>query len=242
MNKADRNTTQMTPGVERWQHPAWMAILNKVLNKIRSPFSLVPRFDHRRDMMSLEQISNFEFLISDLLERKVEGAFVELGCYTGSTTVVFAELLSRLDPDRPLHAFDRFDIELSSLKGIRAVFEERFRSYGLALPVIHEGDLFDLVPSELPAPIAFAHIDLGTGGGPENHKKLMDHAFAEVYPRLSKGAVLVMMDYYVPGATVLGHDSNPGVRLAADAFFADKPEKPRLLFGGPCAHAYVRKV
>jgi O-methyltransferase len=110
------------------------------------------------------------------------------------------------------------------------------------MPIIHAGDLMELVPAKLPDRIAFAHIDLGTGGDPENHRKLMDHALREVYPRMSKDGVIVLMDHYVPGRTMLGHDSNPGVRKAVDAFLEDKPERPTLMFAGACSHAFIRKA
>jgi SAM-dependent methyltransferase len=219
-----------------------MTFLNKVFYKARLPFALTHRFDYRNDMMSLEQIANFDLLITDVLDRNVPGAFVELGCYTGNTTAVFAKLLSLLDPERPLHVFDRFDIELGKERGIRATFEARMHQCELPMPVIHEGDLMELVPAELPDRIAFAHIDLGTGGSPENHSRLMLHALESVYPRLSKDGLIVLMDYHVPGRTVLGKNVNPGVRKAVDAFLADKPEAPTLLLAGPCSHAFVRKA
>ena len=71
--------------------------------------------------------------------------------------------------------------------------------------------------------------------------RLMLRALSHVYQRLSPGGILVLMDYHVPGLTVEGNDSNPGVRPAADAFFADRPERVITLYGGPCSHGYVRK-
>ena len=63
-----------------------------------------------------------------------------------------------------------------------------------------------------------------------------------VYPKLSKGAVAIFMDYHIPGRTMDGMNVNPGVRMACDAFFADKPEQIEMLYGGPCSHAYIRKL
>ena len=98
--------------------------MNKVLGKLRMPYDLKKRFDHREDMVSLEQVGNFELLINELLEHEVPGEFVELGCYTGSTAAVFAALLAAHRNERRLHVYDSFDIELGSVKGIREVFEE----------------------------------------------------------------------------------------------------------------------
>ena len=230
------------PGIHRWVVTPWVQYMNKLLEKLGSPIDLKSRFDHQQDMVSIEQVANFELLVVDLLDRKVPGAFVELGCYVGSTAAVFASLLKANAPERELHVFDRFDIEFSGVKGIRAQFEENMRRAEVPLPVIHAGDLFDLVPSQLPVQVAFAHIDLGIGGSAFEHARLMVHALSSVYMRLAPGGVLVLMDYHVPGVTLNGNDSNPGVRIATDNFLEGKPEKIRVLYGGSCSHAYIRKV
>lgn len=229
------------PGTERWVPSPWVVFMNRVLNKLRSPVVLRSRFDHREDMVSLEQISNFELLLTHVIEHKVPGAVVELGCYMGSTAAVFASLLQAHDPERPFHVYDRFDIELGSTQGVRQQFEERMRRTKVPMPHIHAGDVFETVPKEFPPTIAFAHLDLGTGSDLFTHVSLMAHGLSHTYAHLSPGGIIVFMDYHVPGRTMHGNDSNPGVRLTVDTFFENKPEKPRILYGGPCSHAYIRK-
>ena len=120
-------------------------------------------------------------------------------------------------------------------------FQANHAAIGLALPHIHKGDVFSTVPAELPDPIAFAHVDLGVGGDHELHYRLVTHALESILPRLSSHGVMVLMDYHVPGLTVDGNDSNPGVRQACDAFFLNRPERVITLYGGPCSHGFVRK-
>lgn len=235
------NNDLLAPHAQRWQVPAWARLVNKVLTKLGAPVHFGPRFDHREDMVSMEQVSNFTLLIQEVLDGQVPGDFVELGCYTGSTTLLFGQLVTANGSSRTLHAFDRFDIELGSVRGVKQQFTERFLNAGVPLPVIHAGDLLITTPAELPERIAFAHIDLGTGGDVADHAHLVKHALNALYPRLSSGAVVVLMDYHVPGHTIGGHDSNPGMLLACEAFFEDKPERVQLLYGGPCSHAYFRK-
>lgn len=193
-------------------------------------------------MVSLEQASNLNLLLGQMLHAGVEGDVVELGCYTGSTTCIIGRTLAASADGRAFHVFDRFDVTLGEHPAGREVFERNLREARLPMPVIHQGDVFETVPSSLPSRIAFAHLDLGVGGDKELHARLMDHALHHVYERLSPGAILVLMDYYVHGLTVEGHDSNPGVRKAADLFFRDKPEVVHTLYGGPCSHGYVRKA
>lgn len=227
------------PGHERWRRSLDGSLLNKVLRRLRAPWALAHRFDHRRDMVSLEQVGNFQLLTHSVLDHGIPGAFVELGSYTGSTMAVFSQLLA--GTDRELHAFDRFDIVLGNDRDVRGQFDRTLSRYGAVHPQVHPGDLRDTVPGQLPDRIAFAHIDLGCGGDMEEHIGLLEHALKHVYERLSPGGVALFMDYYEPGLTVHGFDSNPGVRVAVDRFLQGRPETIRPLYGGPCAHAYLRK-
>ena len=217
-------------------------LLNKIAAKLGLGLQLSRRFDHRNQMVSVEQVTNFHHLIDRIVSDRVPGAFVELGCYIGSTAAVIGTVLRQRDADREFHVYDRFDIELGGTHDIEAAFQHTFEACSLELPTVHAGDLRSTVPNELPASIAFAHIDLGTGGGLAEHASLLIHCLGAVYPRLSQGGVIVLMDYHVPGVTVGGFDANPGVRLGADLFFQDKPETIKTLFGGPCSHAYIRKT
>lgn len=242
MDQLPHRTLISPAEVARWNVSSFARFVNKVSGKLGLPYALNKRFDHREDMVSVEQLGNFDVLITALIAHRVPGDLIELGSYTGSTAAAFAWLLDELDPARRLHVFDRFDIELGSAHDIRARFEERMRARGVRMPEIHAGDVLRTVPEGLPPVIAFAHIDLGTGSDNALHAALMDHALKHVYPRLSPGGVMVFMDYHIPGVTINGNDSNPGVRAACDRFFADKPERIKLLQGGPCSHAYIRKA
>jgi O-methyltransferase len=230
------------PGLDRWRVPAWARFANRVLTKLRAPVHLQCRFDYREDMVSVEQTANFELLITQLLQAGVSGEFVELGCYVGRTASIFAKLLMRHDATRALHVFDRFDIELGGSKGIRAQFEANLRATGCPVPAIHQGDLFETVPAGLPESIAFAHIDLGVGSDTGLHERLVNHALEHAYPRMSPGGIIVVMDYHIPGLTVHGYDANPGARAATDRFLSGKTERPHLLYGGPCSHAFIRRA
>ncbi len=242
MSTNEKQALNNWPNADRWKISPWVSYMNKILEKVRSPYDLKKRFDYREDMVSLEQIGNFQLLIAEILENKVPGGFVEFGCYTGSTATLFATLLAANDPAREFHVYDIFDIELGSVKGIRATFEENIRNCGAPMPLIHQGDILQTVPKDVPEQIAFAHLDLGTGGDSALHARLLQHVLQHVYPRMAPHGVMVFMDYHIPGISLGGNaEVNPGVREACDTFFVDKPEKIKLLYGGPCSHAYIRK-
>ncbi len=228
-------------GPPRDKIPAIARFLNKAGRKLRFPLELRPRFDHRNHMLSIEQATNFQLLIERLLDTDVPGAFVELGSYTGSSAAVIGSLIQHAQGGRAFHVYDRFDIEIGSQRNIQEVFKQTLTRACVPLPTMHVGDLHATVPAELPERIAFAHIDCGIGGGAQAHAALITHCLNALYPRLTQNAVVVLMDYHDPARTLDGNDSNPGVRQACDAFFADKPEQVQGLYGGPCSHAYIRK-
>jgi O-methyltransferase len=62
-----------------------------------------------------------------------------------------------------------------------------------------------------------------------------------VYPRLSRGAVVVVDDYCDP-SVLERNNILPGAKKACDEFLAGKPEKMTVLIAGPEAHAYFRKM
>ncbi|MBK7248675.1 MAG: hypothetical protein IPI05_13580 [Flavobacteriales bacterium] len=176
-------------------------------------------------MLSIEQASNIHHLVDRVLDTGVPGAFVELGCYTGSSAALISGLLEPPGAQREFHVYDRFDIELGKQQNIHEVFKNTIHAEGVPMPIIHVGDFLQTVPTDLPEVIAFAHLDCGTGGSAEEHAALITHCLEGVYPRLAQGAVVLLMDYHRAGATLDGCNSNPGVRMACDAFFLDKPEQ-----------------
>lgn len=216
-------------GPNRDQLPPWIKFLNKVFGRSGVPYVLLPRFDHQYHMISIEQASNIHHLVDRILATDVPGAFVELGCYTGSSASLISGLLERPGARREFHVYDHFDIQFGKEQNIHELFMNTIQEEGVPLPIIHEGDFLQTVPMELPDVIAFAHLDCGSGGRAEEHAALITHCLNGVYPRLSQGAVMLLMDYHKAGATLDGFNANPGVRMACDAFFLDKPEQIELL-------------
>lgn len=227
------------PGSERQLKRAWERKVTNLLRKARLPIAVQRSFDHRLDMVSLAQVNNLYLLLTSVLAGKVPGAVVELGCHTGSTTSVLGQILQ--SQPRDMHVYDLFEGAWSREESILDRFKANLLASGVPLPFIHKGDVLKTVPAELPAEIAFAHIDLGVGGEHELHERLVTHALQSIYPRLASHGVLVLMDYHVPGLTVEGNDSNPSVRRACEDYFINKREHVITLYGGPCSHGFVRK-
>jgi O-methyltransferase len=202
-------------------------------------------------MTSREQASNLYHLLRSVVVSHVAGDVVELGCHEGVTAVVLQKTLDEHASDKRLHVFDSFqglpapgtedlrDGVPATEAGALAVGEDRlrrtFEKYGARLPEIHKGWFSDTLAAGLPSAIAFAHLD---GDLYASTKVSLEH----VYPRLSRGAVVVVDDYHDPALLPSTWSLFPGVKQACDEFLADKPEKMQPLLAGDECHACFAKA
>jgi len=215
---------------------------NRLLRVMGVRARLVEPVNPWRDMTTQDQRINIYHLVSHVLRAGVSGAFVELGCFVGETAAMIQKInQDEGRPPRPMHLYDSFEVPFYLKRPVRVVLEENFSSRGLPLPHIHAGRFDQTLPDALPDAIAFAHIDCGFGGDADAHAAVVRHCLEQVYPRLSSGAALLLMDYAMPEVFPC-FDANPGVRRAADLFFADKPEAVRFLYSGEAALGVVFKM
>ena len=166
-------------------------------------------------------------LAQSVLDSKIEGDFVELGCYRGDTSVLLQKLLesSGALATRKLWIYDSFaglpekTAEDSSVAGdafqsgelfvTKREVIEKFRRANLPLPVVKKAFFSDLDPTaDLPATIAFAFLDGDLYGSIKTSLSL-------VASKLSSGATLVIHDY--------NNSELPGVSRAVDEFLLANP-------------------
>jgi len=198
------------------------------------------------NMLCMEQAINIYHLLSQTLAAGVPGDVVELGCFKGTTSLLIQMTLDQNKSEKRLHVYDSFeglpelsekDISVQTGKGSMKTTEdslvENFATYNVRLPEIHAGWFKDTLPSGLPQQISFAHLD------GDLYSSIME-SLMNVYPKLSKGAVVVIDDYCDPYVYEMNH-LYPGVKKACDEFFADKPEKVNVLIAGCKTHGYFRK-
>ena len=182
---------------------ARVTFVNKVLRKLGFWVRLTP--PHPTGVMTnVEQRINMYHFASQVLAYHVPGAFVELGCHTGQSAVLFQKIIEHYDPNRSLHLYDSFEglpevkdgdgntpYYQGQLKASKGALLNNFRKSNLKSPIIHAGWFQDTLPTELPDEIAFAHLD---GDLYESIIVSLEH----VYPRLSKGAICLIDDYCDP--------------------------------------------
>ena len=220
----------------------WMNRANRLLRRLKIPWTIRRALDPRANMTTLEQRLNLWHLAQQPLAYDVPGDFIELGCFDGKTAVILARVLEESGPGRQLHLYDHFQIAFH-LPGcdIQEMLLENFRQAGCTPPVVHAGDFRATVPAQLPERIAFAHLDCGCGGDVDQHRATVIHLLEHVYPRMPHGAIGVLMDYRDP-ARPGAPSHNPGVSLAAQEFFKTRPEKMIGLWAGEYAHGFFRKA
>lgn len=227
-----------TSSHQKINSPFWR-FSSKALKKLTG-FVLAPYNDPNKEMNNVEQRINYYHLLNNTLENGIEGEVVELGTYVGQCALLFSKVLQTHNSKKEFHVFDSFEINFAEKGNIEKIFIENFKNASLPLPMIHKGLFENTLPTELPEKIAFVHIDCGWGGDVELHKKIMRYCLEQIYPRMTKGAVCALMDYYDPHE--INRDLNSGVRPATDAFLQDKPEKVISLYAGDCSHGYFKKL
>jgi O-methyltransferase len=164
---------------------------------------------------------------------KCEGEFWECGVYKGGTAQLLRQMRDLHAKGRKVRLFDSFrgmpetdavrdvhksgDFSDTSLEAVRHVVG----SEGVEF---HAGFIPETFWDLNTEGIAFAHIDL------DLHDAVLESC-KFIYPRLSRGGVMVFDDY--------GFPSCPGARIAVDEFFKDKPEFPMVL---PTAQALIHRL
>jgi O-methyltransferase len=210
------------------------------------------KYDSKENMLdgdwsNIEQAVNIYHLVTQTVLLDTPGDIVELGSYDGTTSILIQKTLDQLGSKKTIHVYDSFEglPEKSEKDGDTVFFagscktqEEKliqnFKKHKTKLPVIHKGWFSKTLPKGLPKYISFAHLDS------DFYSSILE-SLQYVYPKLSKGAIVVIDDYCDPKI----HDVNnilPGVKKACDEFFKDKKEKVGVLLAGCEAHGYFRKL
>ena len=207
--------------------------INKVLRKLRIPGQLTPVSGI---MANVEARMNLFHLLEQTVANHVPGDVLDVGCNAGDSTIVMQKVISALAPEKQVHAYDSFEglPELSAKDTVDGVYQKgymaagldqftrKFNALGLKMPHTHKGWFEETIPAHLPDQIAVALLD---GDLYASTKHVLPH----IYERMSPGAICMFGVYYddavFPRPETIPHYKSPGVKLATDEFFADKPEK-----------------
>lgn len=218
-----------------------VSVVNKTLALFKTSCQVIIHPNPVVDMSTIEQRINYFHLLDAVIAYQVEGDIIELGCFTGQCAALFARVVQLHKSEKEIHLYDTFETNFLLEGSVEEQLKANFRQWQLPLPVLHKGYFQDTIPAQLPARIAFVHIDCGFGGDIGQHKANVLYCLESVYPKMSKGAVCVLMDYHAAASDDAGYDLNPGVKQACDEFFTDKPEQINSLYGNQYSHGFFRK-
>lgn len=167
----------------------------------------------KNDQVTAEETAEILRLAREAL--KLEGDFVEMGCYKGDTSLMLAEML-RADA-RKLWIYDSFEglpkkgAEDESVLGknfkggelyvTKREVKERFLRAGLPVPAIKKGWFSEVTADDMPERIAFAFLDGDFYDSIKDSLRLVSN-------RMVDGGVIVVHDYSNPAL--------PGVKKAVD--------------------------
>jgi O-methyltransferase len=196
-----------------------------------------------KTMTSIERMYALYQATVHVAERGVPGDLVECGVWRGGSVMLMALILLRLDRrDRVIWLYDTFDgMTAPSLEDIhemtgqsaseilagherttddpfwgvasRSSVEESLRLTGYPMDQFRfvEGNVTATIPSRAPAHIALLRLDTDWYDSTR-------HELQHLYPRVSRGGVLIVDDYgYWRGA-----------RKATDEYFSSDPDRPLL--------------
>lgn len=169
------------------------------------------------DQIEYPELSVIIRELGKVLEQKIDGAVVELGCYTGTTSLFIERLLQTTGDSRAFHVYDSFSglppkaVEDNSpagtqftageLSASKQAFITNFKKAGLKIPTIHKVWFEELTVSDMPPSIAFAFLD-------GDFYTSIAASLAVISPLLVSGAHVVVDDYQ--------SEALPGARKAVD--------------------------
>ncbi len=219
--------------------------------------------------LNIEQGINIWHLLNHVLWADIPGDVIELGCFCGDTSALIAKIIEESNKPKLLYLYDSFeglpeptseDGKIPFIKGsfnrasLLDTVKSRFSDLIPEKVQIVPGWFCDTLPHTLPEQIAFAHLD-------SDLYAPIKESLEAVYPRLSKGAIVVVDDYcddelsrIIEEAynvnlyskknetSYVIHNWVPAVKRACEEFLEDKPEEITVLIAGEEKHGFFRKV
>lgn len=122
-----------------------------------------------------DQVRVILYELERVLEKGVDGAIVELGCYIGTTSLFIRRLLDLQEDEREFHVYDSFEglptkspldasrageqFQAGELAVSKKQLLREFQKVQLTPPIIHKGWFHNLTTADMPEQIGFAFLD-----------------------------------------------------------------------------------
>ena len=164
------------------------------------------------DQVDYNEVSVISRELERVLARRTLGDIVELGCYTGTTSLFIQRVLQEHTDKRAFHVYDSFDglpakvsqdmspageqFIAGELNASKQQLIKHFKQANLPLPIIHKCWFEELTSADIPNAISFAFLD-------GDFYTSIKSSLALITPHLANGAVIIVDDYQseaLPGA------------------------------------------
>jgi len=181
-------------------------------------------------MTSVERFCALRESVKYVIRQNIPGSIVECGVWKGGSMMAVAKTLMELATERDLYLFDTFqgmppptavdvdirgvhaDVLLESVPLARAIAQLEEVSHNMystgyerARITFVSGRVEDTLPLQAPAEIALLRLDT-------DWYESTKHELVHLYPRLTKGGILIIDDY--------GHFA--GAKKAVDEYFQEQ--------------------
>lgn len=163
-----------------------------------------------------------------VLKQTIDGAVVEFGCYSGTTSLFIRRLLdlSGESANRLFYVYDSFEglpdktrpdlsaagaqFQAGALRTSKKQLIESFKKAHLQPPIIQKAWFKNLTDNQVPDSIAFAFLD------GDFYESILD-SLRLVWPRLAIGGTITIDDYQ--------REALPGVSAAVRDYFGSVPSQ-----------------
>ena len=185
--------------------------------------NIILNFDNKKvdsSIINQDQITHIVKNLSNVLESKIEGDVVELGCYVGESSKYIRKTLDVYESNKTLTVFDSFEglpplseYEINTgwkpftLKTTEEVLINNFENNNLTPPKIVKGWFKDIKNEDLPEKISFAFLD------GDFYDSIYD-SLVKIYDRMVEGGVILFHDFR--------RFDLPGVDAAICDFFKER--------------------
>ncbi len=166
--------------------------------------------------------------LARVLDGNVDGDVVELGCYSGGTTIHLARILSEFK-QKKLFVYDSFEglpektnndtsslgiqFKPGELSVSKKQFMKNIQKANVPMPIIKKAWFSQLAKNDIPTKICFAYLD-------GDYYQSIKESLKLIESNLAEQSTIIIDDYY--------NESLPGVRKAVDEWLAGKTFKLKI--------------
>lgn len=190
---------------------------------------LIAKYPLISDQISLTELSVVLRELERVLQSGTEGAVVEFGCYSGTTSLFIRRLLDSYNDSREFHVYDSFaglppktthdqnaaglDFAAGELAVSKRQFLKNFERASLRAPITHKAWFSELGAQDVPAKIGFAFLD-------GDFYDSIHESLALTWPRMAHDGVVLVHDY--------NRETLPGVARSVTDFLRTQPRQAHL--------------